>query len=216
MTTNPAEPEVHIELMSDSWKKTVLEKFPRCKSAEGIRDTSYFVTTTKGQCNVSSSTRRAAASRASANLMGHPPAVGNLSNIQCLQKLLSELNRMEYEDTEQLPGGTAPIWLRYDDECPQYMRAIITGPPRDTPYSNGLFTFGKLQVTYHICACLFFNPHTYMLLAASFRHLCTRLISTNLAHGSIVDNWGRDCAIWSKPLRGWKGLLELVGYLEWA
>ena len=47
---------------------------------------------------------------------------------------------MEYEDGEQLPGGEAPIWLRYDDECPQFMRAIITGPS-STPYAHGLFAF---------------------------------------------------------------------------
>ena len=113
------------------------------RSQEGIHDTSYFATTSKGRNIVAGGgsggrygTRAGArsSSRAAA-------AVGPTSNIRCLRKLLSELNRMEYEDSDQLPGGIAPIWLRYDDERPQYMRAMITGPPRDTPYSNGLFAF---------------------------------------------------------------------------
>mmetsp|Transcript_25385 Transcript_25385/g.54609 ORF Transcript_25385/g.54609 Transcript_25385/m.54609 type:complete len:593 (-) Transcript_25385:473-2251(-) len=134
--------EVHIELMTESWKKGVLEKFPRCQAAEGIRDTSYFATTSKGRdMAASASTGQHRYASRGAGPPTSSTAVGGMSNIHCLRKLLSELNRMEYEDSEQLPGGTAPIWLRYDDECPQYMRALVTGPPRDTPYSNGLFCF---------------------------------------------------------------------------
>ncbi|KAL9185864.1 hypothetical protein ACHAXT_003641 [Thalassiosira profunda] len=134
------EPEVPIELMTEGWQKDVLDKFQRCASAEGIKDTSFFHTTTKGQAMVASASTSGGSARYR-RYGASSGAASGVGNINCLRKLLAELNRMEYEDSDQLPGGTAPVWLRYDDETPQYMRAIITGPPRDTPYSNGLFTF---------------------------------------------------------------------------
>ena len=132
--------EPSINLVSDSWQKDVLDKIPRCKSAEGIRETSYFVTSPEGQHAISNAPIGGRVRRRNNFAPTSSAAVGPMSNISCLRKLLAELNRMEYEDGEQLPGGEAPIWLRYDDECPQYMRAIITGPS-STPYAHGLFTF---------------------------------------------------------------------------
>jgi len=132
--------EPSINLVSDSWQKDVLDKIPRCKSAEGIRETSYFVTSPEGQHAISNAPIGGRVRKRNNFAPASSAAVGSLSNISCLRKLLAELNRMEYEDGEQLPGGEAPIWLRYDDECPQYMRAIITGPS-STPYAHGLFAF---------------------------------------------------------------------------
>lgn len=157
--------DVHVELMSESWKKEVLEKLPRCKAAEGIRETSYYSATPKGRSKVASTAAGGGTGRGRYGYRGAGAAsaagVGASSNIGCLRKLLSELNRMEYEDAEQLPGGTAPIWVRYDDECPQYMRALITGPPRDTPYSNGLFAFD------------IFVPNSYPAVAPEVQLLTT-------------------------------------------
>ncbi|KAL7545527.1 hypothetical protein ACHAWF_008889 [Thalassiosira exigua] len=132
-----------IVLETEGWRRDVLDRHPRCKSAEGIRETSFFETTSKGRSAVASAPaggggRRYRSRRGGGGAGGGGGGVGNLG---CLRRLLAELNKMEYEDGEQLPGGAAPIWLRYDDETPQYLRAVITGPPRNTPYSNGLFVF---------------------------------------------------------------------------
>lgn len=54
---------------------------------------------------------------------------------QCLKKLLRELSALN----ESLPTEPA-IWLRFDEETPQFLRALITAPT-DTPYSFGLFCF---------------------------------------------------------------------------
>lgn len=134
--------EQSVDLVSNSWQKDVLDKISRCKSAEGVRETSYFVTSTQGQYAIDNSNAPTSGRVRKRNNFAptNSAAVGSMSNISCLRKLLAELNRMEYEDGEQLPGGEAPIWLRYDDECPQFMRAIITGPS-STPYAHGLFVF---------------------------------------------------------------------------
>uniref|UniRef100_A0A7S3KY03 UBC core domain-containing protein n=1 Tax=Amphora coffeiformis TaxID=265554 RepID=A0A7S3KY03_9STRA len=53
----------------------------------------------------------------------------------CLRKLLQELGSLE----ESLPTDPA-IWVRFDEETPQFMRALITAPS-GTPYALGLFCF---------------------------------------------------------------------------
>ena len=54
---------------------------------------------------------------------------------QCFRKLLAEIGALE----EHLPTNPA-IWLRFDEETPQFLRALITGPT-GTPYALGLFCF---------------------------------------------------------------------------
>jgi baculoviral IAP repeat-containing protein 6 len=50
--------------------------------------------------------------------------------------LLQELVALE----EDLPSTMPNIWLRYDEETPQYLRCLITAP-QGTPYALGLFAF---------------------------------------------------------------------------
>ena len=58
---------------------------------------------------------------------------------KCLKRLFKELHGLEND----LPSDPhCSIWLRFDDETPQYIRALITGPlPGPTPYSGGVFAF---------------------------------------------------------------------------
>ena len=92
------------------WRQTVLAHIPRCAAKEGIRDSSVFRNQSGNTC----------------------------SNRQsCLKKLLMELSSMD--EQESLPSYPA-IWLRFDEETPQFLRALITAPS-GTPYSHGLFCF---------------------------------------------------------------------------
>jgi len=89
-----------------------LKFIPRCGPAIGIRETSVF---NKGLQTHSSSTK------------------------SCLKRLFSE-----FEDLKtSLPSNKlCSAWLRYDDEMPQYIRAILTAPlPGPSPYSGGVFAF---------------------------------------------------------------------------
>ena len=73
----------------------------------------------------------------------------------CLRKLLQELGGLE----ESLPTDPA-IWVRFDEETPQFMRALITAPT-GTPYALGLFCFDL------------FIPDAYPAVAPKVRLLTT-------------------------------------------
>jgi len=88
----------------------VLERLPRCSAVEGLRETSHF----KNAISASGGSGR---------------------NNGCLKHLLQELCALE----KSLPTQPA-IWLRFDEETPQFMRALITGPS-GTPYAHGVFAF---------------------------------------------------------------------------
>ncbi|KAL3913103.1 MAG: hypothetical protein SGARI_000823 [Bacillariaceae sp.] len=109
-TGSPA-PPVPVPVPDEKLWSKVMPHLPRCTSAEGIRASSYFTTS---KTPVSSSTSRN----------------------NCLRRLLQELVALE----DDLPSMTPNIWLRYDEETPQYIRAIIAAP-QGTPYSLGLFAF---------------------------------------------------------------------------
>ena len=95
------------------WSKVMLH-LSRCTSAEGIRASSYYSTSGKTPANASSTSRNS-----------------------CLHRLLQELVALE----DDLPATTPNIWLRYDEETPQYLRCIITAP-QGTPYALGEWTIG--------------------------------------------------------------------------
>ncbi|CAB9503244.1 (E3-independent) E2 ubiquitin-conjugating enzyme UBE2O [Seminavis robusta] len=93
--------------------KAFLERVPRCAGAEGIRESSYF---------------------AKQGMAGDGMAVP-----KCLKRLFKELDGLK----DSLPSDpNCSIWLRFDEETPQYIRALMAGPlPGPTPYSGGLFAF---------------------------------------------------------------------------
>lgn len=90
-----------------------IQKVPRCASSQGIRDTSCY-------------TR-------------HDPPDPDLVVPLCLKHLFRELDGLK----DSLPSDpNASIWLRFDEETPQYIRAMMAAPlPGPTPYSGGLFLF---------------------------------------------------------------------------
>ncbi|MDB4430467.1 ubiquitin-conjugating enzyme E2, partial [bacterium] len=92
---------------------------PRCAGAENIRNTSVFYNSHTSSSAMTSSE------------LAVPP--------KCLKRLFKELHGLEND----LPSDPhCSIWLRFDDETPQYIRALITGPlPGPTPYSGGVFAF---------------------------------------------------------------------------
>lgn len=98
----------------DSGALSYLDKIPRCASAEGIRETSIY-------------SRKTDTSGSSGN------------SPQCLRVLLRELDKMK----GGLPSDPrCPIWVRFDEETPQFVRAVIGAAlPGPTPYSGGLFCF---------------------------------------------------------------------------
>eukprot|EP00581_Thalassiosira_minuscula_P008299 CAMPEP_0183702758 /NCGR_PEP_ID=MMETSP0737-20130205/759_1 /TAXON_ID=385413 /ORGANISM="Thalassiosira miniscula, Strain CCMP1093" /LENGTH=1186 /DNA_ID=CAMNT_0025929429 /DNA_START=37 /DNA_END=3598 /DNA_ORIENTATION=+ len=89
-----------------------LQHVPRCSGAEGIRETSVFY------------------KQQSASDMAVPKG---------LKRLFRELDQLKND----LPGDPhCSIWLRFDEETPQYIRALFAAPlPGPTPYSGGLFAF---------------------------------------------------------------------------
>ena len=108
---------------TNTWRTRVLAHLPQCCAAEGIRETSTFV-------------RHPPRGRSAGNPRSshhHPTATA--TTVSCLKKLLHEYTSLE----DSLPNEPA-IWVRYDEETPQYGRALIAAPP-GTPYGYGLFTF---------------------------------------------------------------------------
>ena len=102
------------------WMESVVARFSRCSSGENIYETSYF--RNKAHTTTQSSTRISAASSSGGRTF-------------CLRRLLQELASLD----KDLPSNPA-IWLRFDEEFPQYIRALVTAPS-NTPYSFGLFCF---------------------------------------------------------------------------
>mmetsp|Transcript_17481 Transcript_17481/g.42509 ORF Transcript_17481/g.42509 Transcript_17481/m.42509 type:complete len:1170 (+) Transcript_17481:127-3636(+) len=98
---------------SDDWKGFI-KRVPRCAAAEGIRNTSAFY-------NNKTSTS------------------SDMSVPQCLKRLFKEFDGLE----KMLPSDpNCSIWLRFDEETPQYLRVLMAAPlPGPTPYSGGLFSF---------------------------------------------------------------------------
>ncbi|KAG7374932.1 ubiquitin-conjugating enzyme [Nitzschia inconspicua] len=106
----------HSPTSDEEWQR-FLNSTPRCAPQEGIRATSSF--NTEGtNSEVSSST--------------------TLSS-KCLKRLLAELNALE-NDLPSYPR--ASIWIRFDEDSPQYLRVLMSAPlPGPSPYSGGVFTF---------------------------------------------------------------------------
>jgi len=97
---------------SNTWQERS-KGIPRCGPATGIYDTSVFKGSHKA--TMSSSTRT------------------------CLKRLFSE-----FEDLQKsLPSDKlCSAWLRFDEERPQFIRAILTAPlPGPSPYAGGVFAF---------------------------------------------------------------------------
>ena len=98
---------------SDDWKGFI-KRVPRCAAAEGVRNTSVFY---DNKTSTSS----------------------GMSVPRCLKRLFKEFDGLD----EMLPSDpNCSIWLRFDEETPQYIRVLMTAPlPGPTPYSGGLFSF---------------------------------------------------------------------------
>ena len=95
---------------ADELWKTLIKDIPTCKAANNIRDTSFY----KNQ--------------------NHP---SNARPVTCLKRLYQELRELE----TSLPNQRlATIWVRFDEETPQYIRALMSAP-LGTPYAGGLFCF---------------------------------------------------------------------------
>ena len=114
--------ETEEEQASESWKE-YLQHTPLCAPAPGIRETSYF---SKQNHQYMETGTTVAGSTGSSR-----PA--------CLRKLFKELDTMN----ESLPSDPrCTIFVRFDEETPQYLRALIPAAlPGPTPYSGGLYCF---------------------------------------------------------------------------
>ena len=98
---------------STEWEQFT-QKTPRCAAAEGIRETSVYHKSAKAADDATLSV----------------PTT-------CLKHLLKELDGLK----DALPDHPiASIWVRFDEETPQYVRACLAAPlPGPTPYTGGLF-----------------------------------------------------------------------------
>lgn len=101
--------------MQPSWEES-LEKISRCGPASGIRETSVLNKDSRPAYSSSTQT--------------------------CLKRLFVEFEELK----TSLPSNElCSAWLRYDEETPQYIRALLTAPlPGPSPYSGGIFTFDIL------------------------------------------------------------------------
>ena len=97
---------------SSDWSR-FLDGTPRCAGAANIRSTSVF--------------------------HRHQSASSGFSAPKCLKKLFKELDGLK----DSLPSDhNCSIWLRFDEDSPQYIRTLLAAPlPGPTPYSGGLFAF---------------------------------------------------------------------------
>mmetsp|Transcript_27180 Transcript_27180/g.61949 ORF Transcript_27180/g.61949 Transcript_27180/m.61949 type:complete len:1130 (-) Transcript_27180:90-3479(-) len=97
---------------SSEWSR-FLDGTPRCAGAANIRDTSVF--------------------------HRHHSASPGFNAPKCLKRLFRELDGLK----DSLPSDhNCSIWLRFDEDSPQYIRALLAAPlPGPTPYSGGLFAF---------------------------------------------------------------------------
>jgi len=98
--------------MQPSWEDC-MENLPRCGPASGIRETSVF----KQGSN----------------------AVYSSSTQTCLKRLFTEFEELK----TSLPSNKlCSAWLRFDEESPQFIRALLTAPlPGPSPYAGGVFAF---------------------------------------------------------------------------
>jgi len=80
---------------------------------------------------------RCAAAEGIRNSSSFNKQISSNSRPKCLKHLFRELDNM----TQSLPSDpNCSIWIRFDEETPQYMRCLISAP-LSTPYSGGLFCF---------------------------------------------------------------------------
>jgi len=102
-----------IEL-SPSWEDC-LRSMPRCGPANGIRNSSTFYKKGKRIHTASSLSPK------------------------CFRRLFTEFEELK----SSLPSNKkCSAWLRFDEETPQYIRALLTSPlPGPSPYSGGVFIF---------------------------------------------------------------------------
>jgi ubiquitin-protein ligase len=92
--------------------KYCMKSISRCEATAGIRDTSVY-----------GSVKKLAPSEARPHT--------------CMKRLVRELSSLR----RTLPGEpNSSIWIRFDEDTPQFMRALMTAPD-GTPYSGGLFCF---------------------------------------------------------------------------
>ena len=95
---------------ADELWKTCTDNLSTCEAANGIRDTSFFKT---------------------------KPHPSDSRPVTCLKRLYQELKEL----SSSLPKERlSSIWIRFDEETPQYLRAIISAP-LGTPYAGGVFAF---------------------------------------------------------------------------
>jgi ubiquitin-protein ligase len=103
--------------IDEEWQQFV-SRTPRCAPAEGVQKSSIYCKGPESDIEFNTSTK--------------------LSS-KCLKRLLSELTALE----KDLPSDPrASIWIRFDEESPQYLRVLMPAPlPGPTPYTGGIFTF---------------------------------------------------------------------------
>ena len=111
------------------------------------------------------------------------PLQGTGGRNHCLRKLLREIGTLN----DSLPSNPA-IFIRFDCETPQFLRACITAPA-DTPYAFGLFCFD------------IFVPDTYPQVPPKFHLLTTGNGSVRFSPNLYAD--GKVCLsllnTWSGP-----------------
>jgi ubiquitin-protein ligase len=111
------------------------------------------------------------------------PLQGTGGRNHCLRKLLREIGSLN----ESLPSNPA-IFIRFDCETPQFLRACITAPA-DTPYAYGLFLFD------------IFIPDNYPQVPPKFHLLTTGNGSVRFSPNLYAD--GKVCLsllnTWSGP-----------------
>lgn len=97
-----------------SWAE-FLKSVPRCGPASGIRDTSVYYKDSQST------------------------GTASVPSPACFKRIFSEFRELE----SSLPQDkNCSIWVRFDEEMPQYIRAIVTAPlPGPSPYAGGVFAF---------------------------------------------------------------------------
>ena len=104
-----------LPVMDDAEWASHLGHIPLCASAEGIRETSIYWKKSSNASSFSS------------------------SSPVCLRKLLRELDELKGSLSAD---PRCSIWIRFDEETPQYIRSIVTAAlPGPTPYCGGCFCF---------------------------------------------------------------------------
>ena len=114
-----------------AWKE-FLKGMPRCGPADGIRESSYFYK----KHNSASSRLMSRKYRTALNQYGDTAI-----SARTLKRLFQEFDTLE----ESLPvdDPQSAVWIRFDEEHPQYMRAVMAASLAGTssPFAGGLFAF---------------------------------------------------------------------------